>query len=132
MLLPLLSLSLLIHLSSPIDLKDQPRLFSTLAEWNQNLFMRVADCIRDTMTSETDSVVQLNMKAWASLCCNQILSTLNQNDVSTTADFNTLSVLVNQEYCWRRIAFRIYGIRTQTQACGIQSSEVPDCVYVTP
>jgi hypothetical protein len=123
----------LIPNSLSIGLIDQPRLFSNLTEWNQNLFKRVSDCIRDTSTrTSTETLLQLKMKGWAGPCCNRILSSLNQVGFPAPVSFNNLRFILDQEICWKKIAYRIYGIRTQTQACGIQSAIVADCAFVTP
>lgn len=127
---------LFVKRSGSINLVDQPRLFTSLTQWNQNLFKRVADCIRDTAITGTETNNLLLVKNYAIPLCNNILRILNENWVDsngiTTNGANSLRVLINQEYTWTNLATRIYGSNANRQACGIDTAVVPDCVYVTP
>lgn len=127
---------LFVKKSASINLVDQPKLFANLTEWNQNLFKRVADCIRDTAITGTETYNLLLLKSYAQPLCNNILRLLNENWTDsngiTTNDANSLRVLINQEYSWTNLAIRIYGSNANRQACGINTAVVPDCIYVTP
>lgn len=138
-LISLTFLSIILHPSSSISIADQPRAFSSLTEWNQNLFKRVADCIRDTRTvSPTDNVSQRIIRRWAEPLCNQILRILNENWGNNVISNNLLdpngadTILINQEYHWRQVAITLYGSNIRSQACGVLSLVVYECVYVVP
>jgi hypothetical protein len=123
--------------ASAIELVDQPRLFSTLSEWNQNLFRRVADCIRDTLPMASDTPAQVMMKNWAAPLCNDILRVLNENwtntnDVILGTSSWGLRVIINQEFYWNGVASRLYGSNKKFTSCGLATSALPDCAYVTP
>ena len=111
-----------------IQPRDQPRLFATQNEWNTNLFKRVSDCIRDTNIESTDNVYQQRLKYWAIPQCNEILRILNNNWDNA---INGVVVLNQQEYFWQRVSGILYGVRANTQMCGLAASVV-NCAYVTP
>ena len=122
--------------TTAINLVDQPKLFSTISEWNQNLFKRVADCIRDTLPIKTDTDTQMQIKNWAAPFCNNILRILNENWANTNNISGNylwgLRVIINQEFNWTSVAKRLYGSNGQLTSCGLVMSVVPDCAFVTP
>lgn len=92
-----------------------------------SLFKRVSDCIRDTAVQPTDNYGQVRIKYWAQPQCNQILRVLNQNWNS----LNGLAVLTQQESLWQGVASNLYGVRANSQMCGVANYLV-NCWYVTP
>lgn len=119
-----------------IDLIDQPRLFASSLEWNGNLFKRVADCIRDGLTVNSDTLSQRRLKNWAAAYCNHVLRRLNSNwpaNSTTGNDVNSpfVQTLIDQEFCWNQIAAGFYGLHARSQPCGLNSTVV-ECSFVTP
>lgn len=119
-----------------IDLIDQPRLFASSLEWNSNLFKRVADCIRDGLAANSDTLSQRRLKNWAVPYCNQVLQRLNSNWPANNATGNSRSssyvqTLIGQEFCWNQIAYGMYGLHTLSQACGLNDTIV-ECSFVNP